>query len=110
MPSYDDINDVPRDPATGGMLMGAQRAIGLARMHDDETGDLVLEVIVLPNATFFFSPYQNGALIGDHVLTTPQYAQGTVEEMQSECDRITGCGCKAHAGKTMVPCDLSELE
>lgn len=110
MPKYGDINDVPMDPEYRKMLLPAQRAIGLARMRDDETGDLVLEVIVLPNATFFFSPYQGNTLIGDHVITTPGYARATVAEMQSECDRITACDCRAHAGKTMAPCDPSELE
>jgi hypothetical protein len=89
-----------RDEESGLPLFPAQRCLGLARLSDD-VGEVYSEILVLPNVAFFFYPV-NGMLMGESLMTSPQYARQFVGNgLAQRCKDITECDCQDHDGKTL---------
>jgi len=98
------------DRETGYPLLPAQRAVGLARMTDDATGEVVAEVLLLPNMLFYFQPH-GGVLVGDSIICSPVFArQFAAGGLPERCEHVTQCDCHTHDGRSMQMEDVEKAQ
>jgi hypothetical protein len=84
----------------------AQGAIGMTRMYEDETGEVVTECIVTPNLILFFYPAANpGFYLGQSRMCSPQYARQLVAGLAEVVEHVNACECSEHAGRSMEQLD-----
>jgi len=97
---------------TGGTmpLLPAQRAVGCARIIEDETGTIESETLVLPNLVVYFTERVGNAWLGQSLMTKPSNAQEFIEGALTErCEGVTECDCEWHDGHSMVMIDPEEV-
>lgn len=87
-------------------FLPAQAAIGMTRMYDDETGEVVTECVVLPNLILFLYPTNEpGGYMGQSRICSPQYARRLVDGLAEVVEHVNACECPEHAGRSMEQLD-----
>jgi hypothetical protein len=97
------------DAETGMPLLPAQRALTIARLVEDASGEILRETVVLPNVVFQFA-FEAGVRVGGHLMAERAYARKfAFEELPPFAEHVTGCEeCEAHQGHSLLLIDPEE--
>lgn len=98
--------DYEADTETGGPILPAQRCTAMARMYEDDTGEVVTETLVLPNMiVFFLIDPDTGTHIGDSRICSPAWSKRFIPHLLEVCEHVNECDNPGHAGRSMEMLD-----